>query len=116
MTLSAKTNKDEKQAENMKFSIIYTKDMKAWKRRRKETFRKNTTKTKAIVLEEFCTEIMIGKLREMRNYESELAENFTKLLKAIADVTYQTTNVVNPFWSLSKALSSQIVKHETITR
>ena len=34
-----------------------------------------------------------------------MAENFTKLLKAIADVMYQTTDAVNPFWSLSEALS-----------
>ena len=36
----------------------------------------------------------MDKLREMKNYESELAENFTKLLKAIADVAVSDTHPV----------------------
>ena len=52
LIMSTKANKEERQAENTKASMVYTEDMKAWKRR-KETFRKNTMKTKAIILEEF---------------------------------------------------------------
>ena len=73
--------------------------------RSKETLRKNTMKTKAIILEDVCKKIMVDKLHKMKNCESDLAENFTKLLKVIADVMYQNVDAINPFGSLSKALS-----------
>ena len=53
LTLSTKTNKDKRQAENTKASIVYTEDMKTWKRR-KEIFRKNTMKRRHLSWKNFA--------------------------------------------------------------
>ncbi|KAL3936410.1 MAG: hypothetical protein SGBAC_008273, partial [Bacillariaceae sp.] len=94
---------DTRIRENTEFSIDYTEDIKEFKRR-VTIFSENKGKVHAIIIEEFCTDLMVDKLKEDPNFDTILTDDYTKLLKKIKEIMYSSTDATNPFWSLSETL------------
>ncbi|KAL3932735.1 MAG: hypothetical protein SGBAC_010712 [Bacillariaceae sp.] len=117
LKVSTESNKEDMDRENKEFSIHYTEDIKESKRRA-TIFSKNEGKIHAIIIEEFCTDLMVDKLREDPNFDTILTDDHTKLLKKIKEIMYSLTDATNPFWSLSETLGRFLnmkqASHETL--
>ena len=104
LKLSQATDPKVAERENLELSIEYTEDLKEHKKQQK-MFDANKGKVHAIIIEEFCTNSMVDKLREDPKFDTDLTDDFTKLLTKIKEIMYSSTDATNPYWSLGEAMS-----------
>ena len=100
---STSKNDEEKRLENKEYKMRYELELKEWSKR-KSIFEENVNKMHAIIMEDYCTEYMTNKIREDPKYEEEQATDFTKLLKAISGIMYQSADAVHPVWSMAETM------------
>ena len=104
LQVSQKSNQIERDAENEVFKVRYREDVKTWCKRM-DDFKSNILKVNGIIIDDFCTDLMVDRLKEFSNYETELTDDFTKLLIKISEIMYQTTDATNPYWGLLESMS-----------
>ena len=72
--------------------------------KRKSIFEENISMINAIIIETYCTDYSMNKINEDPNYQLKQILDFTKLLKAIAGIMYQSADAIHPFWSLVETM------------